>query len=91
PAETRIPNLRCYEDLIDQLQRVLRAVGFFRGNHEVSAMIQVRELVYRMDLSIRDVPFIKAILFKIWNFAARAVPCMPPELTRDCRGFDEET
>lgn len=80
-----------YEAVIDQLHRTLKAVGFFRGDHEVSSMIQLRELAYRMDLKARDIPFIQAILYKIRNFAARAVHHMPPELTRDCQGLSEES
>jgi len=74
-----------YHALIDQIQKTLGTVGFFRGNHEVSSMIQLRELAYRMDLDVRDIPLLRAVLYKIQHFAERAIPHMPAESTRDCR------
>ncbi|MCD4652869.1 hypothetical protein K8T06_02935 [bacterium] len=72
------------EDLINLLHKTLHSVGFFRGDHELSTMTLIRELSYRLNIAASDIPMIKAVLFKIYGFAERAIPYMPEKTVRDC-------
>ncbi len=57
-----------YEDLINLLHKSLHSVGFFRGDHEIASMIQIRELIYRQVSDASDIPLMKAILYKIHKY-----------------------
>ncbi|MBN1297561.1 hypothetical protein JXA80_12320 [bacterium] len=73
-----------FEELLQQLQQTLGTIGFFRGNNVAGPMTQLRDIVFRSPLAVRDIPMIRAVLYKVRNFATRALPFLPSELTRDC-------
>jgi TrmH family RNA methyltransferase len=60
-----------YSDLISLLHDTLISMGFFKGDGESSAMTSIRDIIYRSHFSSSDLPFIKALLYKIKSVAER--------------------
>lgn len=59
------------EDVVEDIERSLRAIDFFKSRQTESTLRTLRELVHRADLDEREARFVRAMAIEVRKHAAR--------------------